>query len=57
MPYRAPVSDIRFILDRVVPLASVTATDRFAEATPDLVEAILTEAARALRLPPPTTST
>ncbi|KAB2884022.1 MAG: acyl-CoA dehydrogenase [Albidovulum sp.] len=46
MPYRAPLDDIRFILDQVVPLAPVAATDRYAEATPDLVEAILTEAAR-----------
>ena len=46
MPYRAPVSDIRFILDKVVPLAPVTETERFAEATPDLAEAILTEAGR-----------
>ncbi|MCB2116312.1 MAG: acyl-CoA dehydrogenase [Rhodobacteraceae bacterium] len=46
MPYRAPVADIRFILDRIVPLATVTATERFAEATPDLAEAILTEAGR-----------
>ncbi|MFB2594559.1 acyl-CoA dehydrogenase [Paracoccus sp. p4-l81] len=46
MTFRAPVADIRFILDRVVPLAPVAATDRFAEATPDTVEAILTEAGR-----------
>lgn len=46
MPYRAPMSDIRFILDHVVPLGPVAATARYAEATPDLVEAILTEAAR-----------
>ncbi|OCX66892.1 acyl-CoA dehydrogenase [Thioclava sp. SK-1] len=46
MPYKSPLSDIRFILDHVVPLAPVTATDRFAEATPDMVEAVLTEAAK-----------
>jgi len=46
MPYRAPVDDIRFILDQVVPLAPVAATERFAEATPDLAEAVLTEAGR-----------
>ncbi|MCC0071329.1 MAG: acyl-CoA dehydrogenase [Rhodobacteraceae bacterium] len=46
MPYRAPLGDIQFILDQVVPLAPVAATGRYAEATPDLVEAILTEAAR-----------
>ncbi|OYW44723.1 MAG: acyl-CoA dehydrogenase, partial [Rhodobacterales bacterium 12-65-15] len=46
MPYRAPVTDIRFILDHVVNFAQVAATDRFAEATPELVDAILTEAGR-----------
>jgi acyl-CoA dehydrogenase len=46
MPYRAPVQDIRFILDHVVGFAEVAATSRFADATPDLAEAILTEAGR-----------
>jgi alkylation response protein AidB-like acyl-CoA dehydrogenase len=46
MPYRAPVKDIRFILDHVVGFAEVAATPRFAEATPELAEAILTEAGR-----------
>jgi acyl-CoA dehydrogenase len=46
MPYRAPVKDIRFILDHIVGFADVAATARFAEATPDLAEAILTEAGR-----------
>jgi alkylation response protein AidB-like acyl-CoA dehydrogenase len=46
MPYRAPVRDIRFILDHVVGFAEVAATPRFAEATPDMVQAILTEAGR-----------
>jgi acyl-CoA dehydrogenase len=46
MPYRAPVKDIRFILDHVVGFADVAGTSRFAEATPDLAEAILTEAGR-----------
>ncbi|MBA4324205.1 MAG: acyl-CoA dehydrogenase [Rhodobacter sp.] len=46
MPYRAPVRDIRFILDHVVGFAEVAATDRFAAATPDLAHAILTEAGR-----------
>ena len=46
MPYRAPVDDIRFILTHVVPLTPVTDTDQFAEATPDLAEAILTEAGK-----------
>jgi len=46
MAYRAPVDDIAFILESVVPLAPVTATERFAEATGDTVTAILTEAGR-----------
>ncbi|MFC3059873.1 acyl-CoA dehydrogenase [Paenirhodobacter populi] len=46
MPYRSPVAELRFILDNVVPLAPVAQTDLFAEATPDTVEAILTEAGR-----------
>jgi acyl-CoA dehydrogenase len=46
MPYRAPVKDIRFILDHVAGFADVSATPRFAEATPDLADAILTEAGR-----------
>ncbi len=46
MPYRAPVRDIRFILDHVAGFAEVAATPRFVDATPDLVDAILTEAGR-----------
>lgn len=46
MPYRAPVKDIRFILDHVVGFAEVAATERFSAATPDLAEAILVEAGR-----------
>ena len=46
MPYRSPSAEIRFILDHVVPLAPVSATELFAEATPETVEAILTEAGR-----------
>lgn len=46
MPYHAPVSDFRFLLDHVANFAQVAATDRFAEATPDMTQAILTEAAK-----------
>jgi acyl-CoA dehydrogenase len=46
MSYRAPVRDIRFILDHVVGFADVAASPRFAEATSDLVDSILTEAGR-----------
>ncbi|WP_456391054.1 acyl-CoA dehydrogenase [Profundibacter sp.] len=46
MPYRAPVSDFQFLFDHVVGLDQVAGTDLFAEATPDMVEAILNEAGR-----------
>ena len=46
MPYRAPVTEIQFLLDHVVGLAQVTDTPRFAEATAETVAAVLTEAAR-----------
>ena len=46
MPYRSPVGEFRFILDAVVPLAPLAATERFAEATEDMVEAILDGAGR-----------
>ncbi|GIT90840.1 acyl-CoA dehydrogenase [Jannaschia pagri] len=46
MPYRAPVSEVRFVLDHVVGFDRVAATETFADATPETVEAILTEAGR-----------
>ncbi|AGI65946.1 acyl-CoA dehydrogenase [Octadecabacter antarcticus 307] len=46
MPYRSPITDFRFIMDHVVGFHQVAATDRFAEATPDMCDAILTEAAK-----------
>ncbi|MBE0412396.1 acyl-CoA dehydrogenase [Yoonia sp.] len=46
MPYRAPVSDYQFLMDHVTGFADVTATPRFAEATPDMTAAILSEAAK-----------
>jgi len=46
MPYRSPVQDHRFILDHVVDFSAVAATERFQEATPDMVDAILTEAGK-----------
>ncbi|MBJ3761364.1 acyl-CoA dehydrogenase [Maribius pontilimi] len=46
MPYRAPTTDFTFLFDHVVGLDQVTATDRFEEATPEMIEAILTEAAK-----------
>ena len=46
MPYKAPVEEIRHLLAHAVGFAGVTETARFAEATDDVVEAILTEAGR-----------
>ena len=46
MPYRAPVCDYHFLFDHVVGFGQVTATDRFADATSDMTQAILTEAAK-----------
>lgn len=46
MAYRAPIDDIRFILDHIVPFGQVAATDTFAEATPETVGAILEEAGK-----------
>ncbi|GGD37436.1 acyl-CoA dehydrogenase [Sinisalibacter lacisalsi] len=46
MPYAAPASEFRFLLDDVLGFDAVTATDRFAEATPETVNAIIAEAAR-----------
>ena len=46
MPYRAPVSEYRFLLDNVVGYASVSDQTSFQEADPDTVEAILGEAGK-----------
>ncbi len=46
MTYRAPVNDYRFLMENVIGFAQVTATERFTEATPDMADAILTEAAK-----------
>jgi alkylation response protein AidB-like acyl-CoA dehydrogenase len=46
MTYRAPVDDFRFIFRHVADLPRATATDRFADATPDVIDAILTEAGK-----------
>ncbi len=46
MSYKAPVADFDFVLSKVVNFARVAATDRFAEATPETVHALLDGAAR-----------
>ena len=46
MTYRAPITDYEFLLKHVVGYDQVSATDRFAEASDDMVSAILTEAGK-----------
>ena len=46
MPYRAPLTELRFVLDHVAGFAEVAATPRFAEASPETVTAILAEVGR-----------
>ncbi|PUB15494.1 acyl-CoA dehydrogenase [Yoonia sediminilitoris] len=46
MAYRAPVNEFRFLMEHVVGFDKVAATDRFTDATADMVDAILTEAAK-----------
>jgi len=46
MPYRAPTNDFRFLMENVVGFSQVSETERFSEATSDMVDAILTEAAK-----------
>ncbi len=46
MPYRAPLEEYCFLLDHVVDYAQIADTDRFCEASSDVVEAVLSEAGR-----------
>ncbi len=46
MTYKAPVSDFEFIFEHVVGFDRVAQTDRFEEATADVVSAMLTEAGK-----------
>ncbi|MCP4821761.1 MAG: acyl-CoA dehydrogenase, partial [Shimia sp.] len=46
MPFRAPVTDFQFLFDHVVDFASVTATERFADADNETTDAILLEAGK-----------
>ncbi len=46
MPFRAPLSDYEFLLNNVIGFKDVAATERFSEASPDVVSAILTEAGK-----------
>jgi alkylation response protein AidB-like acyl-CoA dehydrogenase len=46
MPYRAPIADFRFLMDHVTGFDRIAGTARFADTTPEMVEAILTEAGK-----------
>ncbi|WP_136441807.1 acyl-CoA dehydrogenase [Pacificoceanicola onchidii] len=46
MPYRAPLEDYRLLMNDIVGFARVAETDRFGEATPEMVDAILNEAGK-----------
>ena len=46
MPYRSTVGDYQFLFEHVVGFDTVTGTERFADATPDMVTAVLTEAGK-----------
>ncbi len=46
MSFTSPVREYQFILDHIAGFSAVSETERFSEATPDLVEAILTEAGK-----------
>ena len=41
MPFTAPTAEQRFVLDTVVRLPELAATERFAAATPDVIDAVL----------------
>lgn len=43
MPYRSPVAEYKFVLENIVGFGDVAATETYAEATPDTVDAILSE--------------
>ena len=46
MTFRAPVTEYEFLLNTVIGFDQITQTDRFSEASSDLVTAILTEAGK-----------
>ncbi len=46
MPYRAPISDYEFLFRNVIGFDRIAATEKFSEASADVVSAILTEAGK-----------
>jgi hypothetical protein len=43
--YKAPLADMRFVLDTLLDVGQLTTLPGYAEATPDLLGAVLAEAA------------
>ncbi|WP_085808879.1 acyl-CoA dehydrogenase [Sphingomonas sp. TZW2008] len=41
MPYAAPIAEQRFVLDQIVGIDALAGTERFAAATPDVIDAVL----------------
>ncbi len=46
VPYEAPLKDMRFVLEDVIDLAAINALPGYEDATPDMVVAVLEEAAK-----------
>ncbi|MFA9229531.1 MAG: acyl-CoA dehydrogenase [Microgenomates group bacterium] len=46
MPYAAPIADYKFTLDQLISFDQIAATQLFGDATPETVDAVLTEAAK-----------
>ena len=46
MTYAAPLRDIKFVLDEIAGLPGIADLPGYGDATPDLVDSILTEAAK-----------
>lgn len=46
MPFRAPITDYEFLLNNVVGFDQIAGTETFADASPDVVSSILTEAGK-----------
>jgi hypothetical protein len=50
--YRAPIKDMRFVMDELAGLPAISQLPGYEEATPDVADAILEEAARFTRRSP-----
>ena len=46
MTFRAPVPEYQFLLNHIIGYSEISATERFSEASDDVVTAILTEAGK-----------